>query len=294
MIYDAPTSNPGMAKKPIAQPGTPPPSAPPAEDLFSIMKRRMDEVQNGRPDPGNGGNAPQPTDPNEHISQEDPGYQALPPNGGNGTGYSTTPMAAPTGPTTNQGGQDAWRNALIAQMTQSEVPNVNDPSIKSQLEPFAAAQERARREEVRRGAEEAFAGQQDYGTPEKMAAAERAGQNTGLMASDLVGRELTARRAQISDALHTFGSQISEDQRQALQMQLAQLDAQLRREGMAQTGNLGGRDLDLRDKLGTGGLNVELIRALFNNDQFAKDLGFRIGDAEQGWNNQALLRLMGR
>lgn len=123
------------------------------------------------------------------------------------------------------------RQALIDQMTQGTGVSVDDPNIKQQLDPYAAAMERARREEVNRGAESAFANGQDFGSPEAMAAAERAGQQVGLKGSELVGQELTAKRAEIQHALDSLGQDASEDQKNQLTMKLAELDAQLKREG---------------------------------------------------------------
>lgn len=206
---------------------------------------------------------------------------------------SATPGAAPTENTTNQGGQDVMRNALISQMTSNPIPDVNDPSIQAQLNPFAAAQTRAQRDEVRAGAESAFAGGQSYGNPEKMAAAERAGQATGLRASDLVGQELGARRQQIQQALQQFGSMISDDQRRALEKRGQDIDAQIRQASLTQTGQLGNRELDIRDKIGMGGLNVDLIKTQNQNTQFGQDLGFRVGATQAQLNNQALQHVMG-
>lgn len=206
--------------------------------------------------------------------------------------YSSTPGAAPAEYTANQGGQDVMRNALIAQMSQDQVPTVDDPAIQAQLNPYAAAMERARRDEVRAGAEEAFGGGQDYGSPEKMAASERAGQKTGLFASQLVGKEMSDRRQQISDALSKFGGLLSQDQSAALQREMAKLDAQLKREGMAQTGELGRGDLSLRDRLGTQSNGIDLLRTLFGHQEFGQDLGFRIGANEGDMNYKAMMALL--
>lgn len=229
--------------------------------------------------------------------------------------------------------QKMLRDALIAQMTQSKDVSVNDPNIKAQLDPYAAAQERARKEEVSRGAEQAFAGGQDYGSPERMAAAERSGQATGLRASDLVGREIQSKRDEIQKALTEFGGMMSEDQKNALQRRAQDLDAQLKREGIGadvyktnksydiekyktdrgfdmdkmrldadtiikqaglkQTGDLGNRELDIRDKLGMAGMNAQMTSMLLNDKQFRQKLGLDAGIAEADLNRQALSSLMG-
>jgi hypothetical protein len=104
--------------------------------------------------------------------------------------------------------------------------------------------------------------------------------NMGAFEAQLVQRELENRRAEIADALTNLRGMITSDQAAALQRELASLDAAIRREGLAQSGDLGARDLAIKDKLGTGALNVDLLRALLQNEQFGVDAGIRIGDLE--------------
>lgn len=195
--------------------------------------------------------------------------------------YSPTPAAAPAANTTNQGSQDLYRNTLIQQMTQDATPDVNDPTIQAQLAPAQAAIERARRDEVNAGAEKAFAGGQDYTGTERLAASERAGQQSGLMAADLVGRELQARRSQISDALTKMGNTISDDQRRALEDKLQTLDATIRQKG-----------LDVQRELGLGDLNLRGIGQQLQNQQFDKRLGFDIGSEQARLNAEALRSIL--
>ena len=237
-------------------------------------------------------------EPATSATEQGGGYQAAPGTPTNqdeaakaASTYSSTPTAAPSANTTNQGSQDLYRNALIEKMNQNPIPDQNDQAIAAQQVPYAAAVERARADEVRRGAESAFAGNQDYGNPEKQVMAERAGQAIGLHASDLVGREIQARRAEIMAALSQFGGVLTGDQQRALQDKLAQLDAQLRREGLGAQTSLGQSDLALREKLGMGGLNLEALRAILQNQQFGQDLGFRIGSENANLNAQALRSL---
>jgi hypothetical protein len=82
---------------------------------------------------------------------------------------------------------------------------------------------------------------------------------------------------------------ISDDQTRALQKQLADMDAAIKQQSIAQTGALGSADLALRDKLGTGALNLDTMKALLQNQQFGSNLGFDIGNAE----SQYYLRSLG-
>lgn len=76
------------------------------------------------------------------------------------------------------------------------------------------------------------------------------------------------------------------------QRQLAELSAQLTREGQAQQGALGGRELDLRGELGRGQLNLGLLGALLSNQQFGQQLGANMGMFGANLNQQALLSLL--
>ena len=103
------------------------------------------------------------------------------------------------------------------------------------------------------------------------------------------GRELQNRRSEIQNALSSMKGMISDDQTRALQKQLADMDAAIKQQSIAQTGALGSADLALRDKLGTGALNLDTMKALLQNQQFGSNLGFDIGNAE----SQYYLRSLG-
>jgi hypothetical protein len=211
--------------------------------------------------------------------------------GVNAQTYSQTPGAAPTQSTANQGTQDVVRNSYLQQATQGTTVDTQSPEFRQQVDPYAAAQERARRQYESSQAERLSAkgmggsGQMDL---ERRFAAEKAGQNTGMFEAQLVGRELQNKRSEIQNALQQLGNTISGDQQRALQMELAKIDAQLKQAGLDLQGSLGFQELGLKDKLGTGALNVDMMRALLQNQQFGQNLGFNIADREAHWNNQAL------
>lgn len=215
---------------------------------------------------------PQTGDPNG------PGDQ-----GKNAQTYSSTPGAAPTATTTNQGTQDVLRNSYLERATQPIGVDRNDPNFRQPIDSYAAAQDRTRRRAENEAAERASA--MGLGTSgaldlQRRAAQERSGQATGAFESQMLTQELQRQRNEKAEALQQLTGILSADQTRQLQRDLADLDAALKRESIAQTGSLGTADINLRDKLGTGALNVDLIRALLQNQQFLTDAGIRIGDLE--------------
>ena len=245
------------------------------------------------------------TKTNQIVGQKDPIYTAYSPGGSQAPAapagppqttipgqtqaastYSPTPTAAPTAATTNQGGQDVWRNTLMSRMTQPETFDpTHDPAFRMQSDTFAAAAERARRDQVAQNAEsftaQGLGGSGAQQVQDRMAG-ERSMQVRGQFEGDLAAKEVQNRRDEIAQALSMYGSQLSQDQQRALQLQLAQLDAQLRREGIASQEKLGMSDIDLRRTLGMG--QLDLGRAT---------LGANVGMDQAQLNQQAMLALLG-
>lgn len=78
-----------------------------------------------------------------------------------------------------------------------------------------------------------------------------------------------------------------------LQERLAMMDAELRRLGINTQGNLGGLELALRRELGIGELNLGLLQTMLQNQQVGNRLGFDIGQWQSILNRDALLAAMG-
>lgn len=273
----------------FAQPPTPP-AAPPT--LYESMLKRMTAVQSGQPDPGNadlyGFNqtvpGASPTNPTGVPGGVPPGTPTAPtgPAATNikdqataASTYSNNPGGAPLANTTNQGTQDVVRNSYLQQATQGTVVDRNDANFKQQLDPFVAHQDRARRQYESEQAERLSAqglGNSGAMQNERRLGAERAGQASGAFESQLVTRELENRRDEIKESLAGLRGMISDDQTRALQKQLAELDAAIKREGIAAGVATAGSELALKDKLGTGGLSVDLMRALLQNQQYGAGL----------------------
>ena len=119
--------------------------------------------------------------------------------------------------------------ALWARARQGTDVDRNAPAIRQQADVYAANEERAKRNYISDVAERSgpVANIEDA----RRMAAERVGQRTGTFEAGLIGRELEARRTEIQSALDALGGLLSGEQRLALQSQLANLDAALRREG---------------------------------------------------------------
>lgn len=207
--------------------------------------------------------------------------------------YSTTPGAAPTATTTNQGTQDTVRNSYLTRATQNLTVDQNAPEFRQVADTFAAGAERSRRDSVADLAEAtAGSGQVGLQNAETRLINERAAQARGGFEADLVRQELQTKRAEVADALQRLGGMVSDDQMRMLQERLAELDARLKTDSLNATTDLGRADINLRDRLGTMGGNIDILSLLVNNDQFSKRLGFDIGDREAYWNADSLDRIL--
>jgi hypothetical protein len=190
-------------------------------------------------------------------------------------GSATGPQAYNTNPTS----QAVTMDTLMSRLTQPTTIDTNDPAFRKQADTYAAASERARRNAVSDAAEAAG----PYGTgalqgQQRMLTENAAQQQAGFEA-DLVGREIQNKRDEVQNALTSMTGLLSQDQQNALQLQLAQLDAQLKQLGITSASDTAAAELALKDKLGVGGLNVDLMQLLLNNQQFGDTLGFNVANA---------------
>src|SRR5690606_6407348 len=139
--------------------------------------------------------------------------------------YSSTPGAAPTQSTTNQGTQDVVRNSYLAQATQGTQIDTTDPNFRQQVAPFAAAVERQKRDFISDQAEALGPTATGALRGQERMAAERAGQAIGGFEAELVGRELQQRRAERQHALADLGNLPSDGQRRAPERPVAERNA---------------------------------------------------------------------
>jgi len=148
------------------------------------------------------------------------------------TPAATTPATSPVpaGPTSTTGttaSSDALLQFLIERAKQGTAVNRNDANIRAQIDPMTAQLERSSRNYLDTIAEGS------RGTPfnmqgEQRMAAERTGQAAGLMEAQVIGREISARRDEIQQALTQWGSMLSDAQRLELQRELGYLEDRAR------------------------------------------------------------------
>lgn len=101
------------------------------------------------------------------------------------------------------------------------------------------------------------------------------------------------RDAQMVPLLSMTGGMLGDIDRAQLQRYGIDLDAALRREGLGASTSLGQGDLALREKLGTGNLNLGLLGLLQGGQQFGQSLASNNAQFTAGLNQQALLNLLG-
>ncbi len=160
----------------------------------------------------------------------------------------------------------------------------NTPAIRSQADAYAANEERARRDYLSDTAERSGPLANIQG--ERRMAAEGVGQRTGAYEAELLGREITSRRAEIQAAYDSMAGMLTTEQAQAIQMKMKEMDDQLSRLGLSQEGSQFNANLGLqRDQLAQQGsqFNRSLAQSgsQFNrnlaqqNSQFNNTLGYQ-------------------
>lgn len=203
---------------------------------------------------------------------------------------------------------DAFKTSLIDTLNRGTVtPTLDDPTIKAQSDAFAVGQTRAREGAQAQMAERlaqqglASSGAADQGLAGLYQAQ---GEAVGANNARLVGDEAQARRQQLLQGLAIAGNTLNSEEARKLQQELANLDAQIRREGIAQQGSLGQGDLSLRSRLGEGNLNLGLLGLLTgadynnrslaqNNSQFGQSLAQQGAQFGAGLDTQTILSLLG-
>lgn len=126
--------------------------------------------------------------------------------------------------------QNEFFDLLMQRIKQPLTPDRDDPLIRGQADAYSANQTRQMRDTMADAAERG--GPYTNLSADSRLAAERAGQASGAFESELMGREQDARRAEVQQALDLYGSQLTEQERQSLQMELAQMSDATQRYGM--------------------------------------------------------------
>jgi hypothetical protein len=203
--------------------------------------------------------------------------------------------------------------------------SLNDPALKAQSDAAnigltrGSEAERAQSAErlAAQGLSSSGAADADYGGIAQRQGEQQAGINAGL-----VGDANKSKLSQLQAVLGQMGGDINSAEGRGLQQRIAEMQAQIQRDSLKQSGSqfdrqlaqqgsqfgtdadlrrlgittqgdLGLKDLSLRDKLGSAGINAQLLGLLQNNDQFGKSLGAQTGMFSAGLNQNALLALLG-
>lgn len=148
--------------------------------------------------------------------------------------------------TTTGASSDALLQLLMQRAKQGLAVGRDDPNIRSQVDPMTAQMERASRNYIDDIAEGA------RGMPlnlegERRMASEKLGQQAGQLESQVIGREIAARRDEIAQALQLWGGMLSDDQRTQLQRELGYLNASVQEKSMGQSYDQFMRELALRE-----------------------------------------------
>ena len=149
-------------------------------------------------------------------------YLASQGSDGSGTGTGTG-----TGTTVNK--NDMLWQQLMDRAKQGINVTREDQAVRGQADAYSAQEERARRNFLSDTAERNSP--YSTGTMDQAArmSAASMGQRVGAMEASLIGKEIQTRRNEIQHALDSMGSLLTEQQRQALTKELAQMDNALER-----------------------------------------------------------------
>jgi hypothetical protein len=159
---------------------------------------------------------------------------------------------------------------LMGRAKQGLDVSADDPAIKAQVDPYAAQQERARRNYLADLAEKS--GPLANLRGEERLAMERAGQATGFFQAELVGREIQARRNEIAQALAQMGEHLTTEQKLALQRELALLDDATKR-----------LSIESGERVGMAGVGAQTMAAQLANALGERRLDFDIEDRANYW-----------
>jgi hypothetical protein len=224
------------------------------------------------------------------------------------------------------------QEALQALLTRSQAPvSITDPQLQPASDTFRASQQRgANRMRSATAERAAQTGTLDSGgfDTEALGYQQDANFASSMNDSNLVLGEMDKRRDDLRQGISLAMASGQFDKQQALQRQLALLDAAQQQQSFGLSQELGRGDLNLRRELGIGGLELQgrgldlnrelgladigvrqgavtqqgqlgrgslaldLIRSLMQNDQFYSGLGLQAGTTQAQLNQDAIMRLL--
>lgn len=207
---------------------------------------------------------------------------------GNGSGsgsYNLDYSSTPGNPGNGSSQGDALRQQLIQQLLQRSQQSLdvtaNDPTIRAQAEPYAAAQERAARNYIADQAEASGPNANLAGL--SRVAQEQAAQASGQQVAGLIGNEITQRRTEIQAALSGMAGYISDEDKIALQRELGYLDAATQRLGIQAQSDSSHYASDVSRQNALTAADTQRYSANLGNDQFYANLGLTADDRNAYW-----------
>lgn len=175
-----------------------------------------------------------------------------------------------------QAEDEALRQQLIEQLTKRAQQGLaidrNDPNIRVQADAYSANEERARRNYLADIAEQA--GPLANLRGEQRLAAERVGQRTGSFEAELIGRELVAKRTEISDALESMRGMLTTGQEMSLRKELALMDDAIKRLQIKNQSTQFGQNLNEQARQFNADLEFKNRSLAEQSKQAANQLGF--------------------
>lgn len=165
-------------------------------------------------------------------------------------------------------------------------PSIDDPELAAQSSAFRRSQTRSNADERAMLAERAAAngtlmgGQSSGGFDTAVQGIhERSGENQAAYDADLVGDEVQYRRAEVQNLLDMALQSGDSESARELSMALAELDAQLRREGLGESGRQFDANLGQRDRQFNAGMDFDRYRY---DDTMGYNQG-RAGEDDYRW-----------
>jgi hypothetical protein len=274
----------------------------------------MDYKQGWEAGPG-GGNMVKNTRTGQMLDIYHPGYQddaqapppVLPPGQPGSTPLNPGPTNAQQAITqqANVGSQanpgqpatvaGSFQQALINKLNAPRM-NVNSPEVQPQIQAQQLTSQRGfERDRAMLAEQNAANGTNNSGgaNAQVRGLAQGRAERDSTFAGNAVADANKLQSAELMAALGLGGNLLNQIDSRDLTRYGIDQDAQLRREGLGATSALGQGDLALRDKLGTGNLNLGLASLLQGGDQFNSSLSSNNAQFSAGLNQQALLSMLG-
>lgn len=145
-----------------------------------------------------------------------------------------------------QANGNQFYDLLMSRINQGLAVDRTDPNVRAQVDPFVAQQTRASRnylDDIAEGGRGRPLNMQS----EQRLASERLGQQAGLFEAEVIGREMSARRDEIAQALSLYGGRLTSEERVMLERELGYLNDRARTADRTTSNDQFLRELALRE-----------------------------------------------